>query len=318
MSDLEKKIIGDWVDIREAAKHQYSIIDFFKLAKNEILSIIGELRLSNEQGIAEYKRSSLVGFFRAIEDVKYKSFGLETLAIHTSKIRHLIFVTLIQRLIALGTIQISDKGAEANISAHDIEIPLILRDVLARIKEDPELKKNLTVKNILVQFAVYKKEKETLDKLKSTARNTSAFYNNFKETFERIFASIRKNYALLLNEEASLFTRKNILTMVPIANTGPMLFNQAKLFSQVLTTIDFVLVDKFKIRETLVGLLNKKDHYYSSIDDELKQYEEMIKAKKEPGSGQSALSISNAFNAEVRIVLEKYIEKEYPEEETVE
>jgi hypothetical protein len=316
MSELEKKIIGDWVDVRESSKHLYMVAEHFKLSKEEIVSIIRNLEIANEFGIVEYKKACLTEFFRALEDIRYKSVGLDKLSNNKDRIRHLVYVTLIQRLITSGTVSLSVKaGAEANLSADNIEITLILRDVLQRIKENPELKKNIAMKNILVQFAVYTREKETLDKLKSTAKNTSSFYKNFKETFERIYASIRKNYATILKEEASQFTRKEILSLVDLSKVSTLLHNEAKLFSRINTTIDFVQTDKFKVREILVGLLDDKKDFFSAIENEMKLYEDLGKTAETGNPSKAGISISNSFRNEVIIQLEKQLEKDFPENE---
>jgi hypothetical protein len=313
MKDLEKRIVGDWIDIREAYKHQFSIIEYFKLEKTEILAIIDKLEFASEQGIVEYKKSGLIEFYRAIEDIRYKSFGVETLTSSKTFVRHLLFVTLIQRLIVLGTTPLtSQAGIEEKLSAKDFEITLILRDVLQRIKIDPELKKNMAIKNILVQFAIYRREKETLDKLKNSRKNTSAFYKNFKETFDKIFTSIRRHYELFLKEEASNSARKSILSSVPLARIAPQLTSQAKLFAKINTTIDFVLAEKYKMREILIDILDTRTDYISVIDNEMKIYKELAKTTGESDLESLSLTISKNIRTEVVAILARYLEKESP------
>jgi hypothetical protein len=313
MRDLEKRIVGDWVDIREAYKHQFSIIEYFKLERSEILSIIDKLEFASEQGIVEYKKSCLLGFYRAIEDIRYKSFGIETLTSSKTFVRHLLFATLIQRLIVLGTTPLtSHAGIEEKLSAKDFEITLILRDVLQRIKIDPELKKNMAIKNILVQFAIYRREKETLDKLKNSRKNTSAFYKNFKETFDKVFASIRRHYELFLKEEALHSSRKSILSSVPLTRMAPQLTNQAKLFAKINTTIDFALAEKYKVREILIDILDTRTDHLNAIDNEMKLYKELAKTTGEGDPESLSLSISKNIRTEVVAVLARYLEKETP------
>ncbi len=314
MKDLEKRIVGDWVDIREAYKHLFSIVEYFKLERAELVSIIEKLNIASEQGIVEYKRAGLYEFYRSIEDVRYKSFGIEKLTSNKALVRHVLFVTLVQRLIAAGTIPLSGR-AEARLNIDDVEITLILRDVLQRIKVNPELKKNLAIKNILVQFAIYRREKETLDKLKDSRKNTSAFYRNFKETFDKIFASIRKHYGSFLREEATQSAQKTLLSAIPLARVAPLLANQAKLFAKIGTTIDFVLAEKYKVREVLVDVLDTRIEYFNAIDGELKLYRELGKATGEGDPDSVAVSISNGFKTETIAVLTKHLEKESAQEE---
>jgi hypothetical protein len=313
MSELDKRIIGRWVDIREVSKHLFSIIEFFKLFKQDLSSIADKLRFSSEQGIVEYKRSGIFRLLRILEDVKYKSIGLDVLTSYKTDINHLLFVTLIQRLIGLGAVPLSRQSkSEDSISVDDIEISLILKDVLRRIKANPDFKKNPAIKNILVQFAVFKREKETLTKLNANIKNKSgsSFYKNFKETFDRIFVSIRKNYAMVLKEEASLVTRKNILTLVPIEKIAVICTQQAKLFNKIFATLDFAQNEKFKVREILMMLLRAKTVYLESIEDEMKLYREWGSALGGDNPDKTGIDISQGFKSELIAVLEKLIDKE--------
>ncbi|MBN1699837.1 MAG: hypothetical protein JW881_20165 [Spirochaetales bacterium] len=314
MKDLEKKIIGKWVDIRNVSTNFYKIMDYFKFTAPRFTSLLGKLGTSMEQGIVEFKRTSLLPMFRLLENLKFRAVFLDDMARQVEIIEEMLLVVLIQRLIALGNLKISSQTRiDELINAETIEIKSILHDILARIKENPELKKHSAIKNILVQFTIYQNENETMKKLSSNikTRSSTSFYENFKVTFEKIFASIRRNYEIILREDAEKILKKNILTAVQLKKTGPVLFNQAKEFSKIATTFDFARTEKYKVREILLPILRTKDNVLGLIAWELKCYREMSRDLDEGVPETNADRISLGFNREIIGILKKYIQKEF-------
>jgi hypothetical protein len=59
MSDLEKRISGDWIDIKATLNDPFGIQDLLKLSLTELKTAAERLRFSVEQGIIEFKRSVL-------------------------------------------------------------------------------------------------------------------------------------------------------------------------------------------------------------------------------------------------------------------
>lgn len=312
--DIEKKIIGRWVDIRNNSSNFYKLIDYFDFKQTRYLNIIRNLELSVEQGIIEYKQTSLLPVFRLLEDLKYRAVTIADLKIQKENLDELLFVVLIQRLFTSGSLKITDTINAEGIPVDSIEIRTILRDILNRIKENPDARNNPAVKNILVQFAIYKNEKETMKKLADNIKDraSSSFYENFKITFANIFASIRKNYAVILKEDAAKIKRRNILLLVPIKQAGPVLFRQAKEISKISTSFRFAQTEKYKIREILLPVLRAKDSILSRINAEFHLYTEWGKGLQESMPGQNADQISLRFNREIIQALKKYMEKEYP------
>ena len=230
MMYIEKKIIGRWVDIRNNSSNFYKLIDYFDFKQTRYLNIIRNLEFSVEEGIIEYKQASLLPVFRLLEDLKYRAVTIAELKIQKENLDELLFIVLLQRLFTSGSLKITDAAKTGGISVESIEIRTILKDILSRIKENPDTRNHPAVKNILVQFTIYKNEKETMKKLADNIKDraSSSFYENFKITFTNIFASIRKNYAVILKEDAAKIKRRNILLLVPIKQAGPVLFRQAK------------------------------------------------------------------------------------------
>jgi hypothetical protein len=148
-----------------------------------------------------------------------------------------------------------------------------------------------------------------------TTRSSSSFYENFKATFEKIFTSIRKNYAIILREDAEKIIKKNILATVQLKKAGAVLFNQAKEFSKIATTFSFARVEKYKIREILMPILRTKDNVLGLISWELKCYREMSRDLDEGVPEVNADRISLSFNKEIIAIIKKYVQKEFPVKE---
>lgn len=315
--DIEKKIIGRWADIKNNSSNFYKLIDYFDFKQTRYLTIIRNLEFSVEQGVVEYKRSSLLPVFRLLEGLKYRAVTIEELKIQKENLDELLFVILVQRLFTSGSLKITDTGNAEGISVDSIEIGTILKDILSRIKENPDIRNHPAVKNILVQFTIYKNEKKTMEKLAENIKKpSSSFYENFKITFTKIFKSIRKNYEVILKEDAARIKRKNILLLIPIKQAGSILFRQAKDITKIATSFGFAETEKYKIREILNPVMRAKDATLARIDAELHLYEELGAGLQEATPRQNAEQISLRFNREIISILQKYMEKEFHLKET--
>ena len=137
-----------------------------------------------------------------------------------------------------------------------------------------------------------------------------SFYDNFRATFSKIFASIRKHYAELLEEEAKTSRKRNILTLVPLKSAAPLFFRQAREFSKIEATIAFTQLEKYKMRETLLRILRAKGSTLTMIDGEEKLYRQMT-AEIEADTEKKAMELSFSFGSEIISVLKKHLEREY-------
>jgi len=59
MIELERRISGDWIDLREAGKDQYTLIEFLKLSDQDLGRLAEELRGAVEEGLIEWKERGL-------------------------------------------------------------------------------------------------------------------------------------------------------------------------------------------------------------------------------------------------------------------
>ncbi|MEW5814030.1 MAG: hypothetical protein AB1798_01360, partial [Spirochaetota bacterium] len=231
MSELEKKITGDWFDIRENSENETKLEDLFRLNEQKLREIIEEIRNSVEEGILEYKRKMLFPVFPFLESLKYDSRGLEHLLPQAAKLTSLLYVLLLQRLLARGTIALSREAINLETEGEN-DLKTIIQDINARIKENPEIASHPAVKNIFMQMNIYKKELENMKKMSPNIpqEKSAAFFTNFKKTFAAITSSIIDNYSQVLKEEAEKLQESmhlNPLAAFDLTPVAKLCFTQA-------------------------------------------------------------------------------------------
>jgi hypothetical protein len=308
MADFEKRVSGDWIDVREAAQDFYGLNDYFEVTPAAMLAERQALALSNEEGVTEYKRTRLLPVFDALENMLYKALTQEELERQTGNLHLLLFVTMLERCVSLGTVGLV-RGQESGAPDVDPDLKLVLGDVQERVKADPALHANPAVKNILVQMKRYQTEmakmKELQPKIKEEAKPT--FLANFQETFASIADSIKKNYAELLRElragapqeETSLARR------VPLKSLAPLLTQQAMTFARMRSSVLYAIEEKFRTRELLAKIFHQKGQILELLDAELKAYGGLCRAHLGTGDPRSAVDFSKSMAGELAQILER-------------
>jgi hypothetical protein len=311
---LERRVAGDWIEIREAAKDHFTLKDYFRLPETDVRIQIEKLNLAVEQGIVEYKRSSLNPLFRMLESSRYQSVGIETIENQLRYIQGLLYVILIERQFSNGTLKLSKerlRSAEGDISPEDLDLKEILKELNRRIKEEPDFGKRKEVKMILLQVGMYKKEKEAISKLLATISQDKkeSLLVNFKKTFGEITNKIKRIYLEMVKEESpSASEVRNLLDLVPLRELVPGLTAQSGSVSRVRSTLLFVKEEKYKTREILLSLEEEKGKTDGLFEEESRAFDRFasgLKAVEEISTGGSSSELSRKMVHEIVYVLEK-------------
>ncbi|HUI71274.1 MAG TPA: hypothetical protein VL354_12210, partial [Spirochaetia bacterium] len=77
MVDLEKRISGDWIELKQKAGDYRALVDMLHLSPSQLGDAASKLRLSVEQGIIEFKRSMVSPVMGTLENARYKSLTAE-------------------------------------------------------------------------------------------------------------------------------------------------------------------------------------------------------------------------------------------------
>ena len=278
MQELERRVTGDWYDLREAGKDQYALIEFLKLSAQDLGRLAEELRGAVEEGLIEYKDMILRRAFITLEAVQFQSVRFEELQAREQPLKDLVFIVLLQRLLCTGVIPLPKSKEGEGLSPDDLDVSSVITEVRDRVKRDPSFLQHAAVKNIFVQVALYQKEKKKMEELLPMiqAEKMDVFRANFGATFKRIFDSIKKNYSDILKEEESRRldkeNRKDLLQRVPLKDLAPFLHNQAQAVCRLCSTLAYAREDKYKTRGILVDLYKQKEEYFKRIESEQRVY----------------------------------------------
>lgn len=321
MTDLNKKISGDWFDIKESFTNYYDLYDFFKADNINLNPHIDKLKFSVEQGITEYKKIVVSPFFRTMDNVRFKSPSIEEINNQSRFLTGLLFTVLTQRLIASGDIRITklknnSQNKNHNYSDSALEsmgLKEIFININERIKNDSELSKDHYFKNILMQIPIIKKEKDTMKKLlpsiKPEARE--GFLTNFKNIFSAIENKIKKNYLEILKKDIiDIDINKNILEIIQTKQLLSILLKQSEIISKLRSILIFAAEDKYKIRETLLNSLNEKENLGNLIKSEMDEYSKLVNDippdfKEQHNVNNDPYFISRAYCREIITIFEK-------------
>ncbi|MBT3274383.1 MAG: hypothetical protein HN368_14595 [Spirochaetales bacterium] len=310
MDGLVKKIKGDWFDLREAGDDQYALEELFALDKSRLQGIGRALRGSVEKGVFEYKTHSLSSLYAFLDSFRFDSRDFDSLRVQSDAFSDVLYIVLYQRLIALGTIEI--KGQKSNEEPMEAELPglkVIMQDVQERIEKNPELRQDQSIKNILMQVSIYKKELANMKELEPNIlpEKKDSFLANFRKRFEDITGKIQEHYRVILaseEKEASKdFEETNPLKRVDLKPIGKLLFNQAEELSAVRSTLQYAVAERFKTREILAGITDRQDRTTLLLKMELSNFEEIT------GGEENAAVLSKAFSQELIKLLGRQISR---------
>ncbi len=316
MVELEKRITGDWIELKEAAADLRALLEHVAMAPGDLAAAATRLRLSVEQGIVEYKRSCLSPVLATLETARYKSLAVEEILEEEKSLALLLLTVLVQRLIAQEQVPLARRAEEAKGPAVEgMQVNVILADLKARVKANPALRADPAFKNVLMQVQLYNRENQKMRELLPTIKTEmqGAFLANFTRTFDEITGSIRRNYQSILAAEAEARRARQegfSLAVMPLKELVPFLANQAREVSRMRSTLAFSREEKYKTREVLVGLYESRHDILRLVEDEVTVYRRMCQAAHQWDLAACARVAANGFRDEVAAILEKQAKKD--------
>jgi hypothetical protein len=310
MEGLNKKTRGDWFDVKQIADEPFELEEYFSFDKNRLQSVSGELRLAVEQGITEYKSKKLSDLYAFLDSYQYDSRGFETLSYHENAFSEILYVTLLQRLVATGVIKVRDpKTGQVQESVPQTKVKDIMQDVQERLAKNPELRKNESVKNILMQMSIYSNELTRMRELepKISPERKAAFLANFRNTFLEISGKIQEHYRVITKEDqkqaATEIEETDPLKRYDLKPIGKLLLDQAAEISNLRSTLLYAVSERYKTRDILSGITDRKDRTLLLVKMEQKAYLDILGEEK----GISVLG--KAFAGEVIKVFARQISR---------
>lgn len=312
MIELERRIRGDWIDLREAAKDPYSLSAHLKLSAERLRAIAAEVGRSVEEGLLEYKDVILRRAFITLEAVQFQSVRFEELAARERPLEELLFVILLERLLCSGVVSLSREKGPTDNAAEGADVNAVLADVRSRIAAAPAVRNHPAVKNIFVQVALFQKERKKMEELLPMIMpdKRDVFRANFQETFRKIFDSIRRQYGELLREEETARrrekqSREDPLLSLPLDKLALLLVAQAQEVSRLRSTLAFARDDKYKTRGILVSLFKERQHFVDLVDRERRAYASLCPDPSPEARQECAARLNHRLWEEVTRALER-------------
>ncbi len=316
MEGLTSKIKGDIFDIREKWDSRFDLEEYFSFKPAQLLKIAADLRMSVEEGVVEYKRTKVLSVFTFLESLKYDSRGFDKIPLHIEEISMTLMVALLQRLVATGAVRVSKPKPQetAEETDEDSGVKQILIDVNTLIKENPDLKTNLSVKNILMQMQIYRKELANLQTLLPNIlpEKRPAFLSNFKNSFQRITEKIQAHYQELLKElkrDEPVDFDPDKLSSYDLKQGTSFFVKQIERISELRSVLLFAQTERYKTREFLLDMVLKREEYIATFSRELGMY-----GLYEKGNTEGKL-ISRLFAQELAALCERSASVETPRAE---
>jgi hypothetical protein len=324
MDLLRRRISGDWYDVRSVPLQFFAVQDYLQLETTALSSIAAELRSGRYDNLAALKRDRLAPLFFAIEEGRYQALATAQIAALASIAREVVFLVMMQRVVVASTKQTDkqiDKTTDAAPAAPDapsavadIDIGDIIRDVAERVAADADLQQQAPIKAILVKTKEYRRERDKLAELTAKAgeEQQQRLATSFKQTFEDIFATIRKNYAQVVGADVDRRqpdAELPILQRADVSLLAAVLTRQAEAFSRVYSTVAFAAAERYKTLELLSGLAQDR-----AVVDELVD-EELITAVRAAQTRQGGGDVLRALAAAVAAGIERHLLGPVPEPE---
>lgn len=316
MVELDKRISGDWIELKEAAGELRPLLEHLALPPGDLAAAAARLRLSVEQGIVEYKRTSLSPILVTLETARYRSLQVEQVVAEEKSLTLLLLPVLVQRLFATEQLPLARRAEDRKIPGGEtMQVNVILADLKARVKGNPALRADPAFKNVLMQVQLYNRENQKLRELLPTIKPEmrASFLANFARTFDEIIGSIRRNYQAILLAEAEAKKAKQegfSLALLPLKELAPFLATQARELARMRSTLAFSREEKYKTREVLVGLYESRHDILRLVEDEVTLYRRMCQAAHQWDLDACARTAANGFRDEVAAVLEKQAKKD--------
>ena len=319
MSELEKKIRGDWYEIRNSLDNPDDIVDFLKIRPQDFSQAAERLRYAVDEGVVEYKRELLRHIMMPLKSLKWDSRAITKLNDTIKGSTMAIFTPLVQRLFAKGILRLYSHRSEEDETKLDRreqqeqdapdssgpDMKTIIAEVRKLIQEQPEMKTNPEVKKILLQLKVYNSE---MEKMRSLAPNipkeqAEGFKRNFKETFGEINSKIKSAYQNLMAEKEKSYRpeeHRPILKRYNFSEVEPIYHEQIENAVRIYSTISFAVQERFQMREILVELGATESYHEESFKKELELYSRLAPF------GEESLKISRAYRDQISQYYQRY------------
>ncbi|MFP4115039.1 MAG: hypothetical protein ACOCU9_01910 [Spirochaetota bacterium] len=301
MSDRDRRTRADWAEYENAGRDLEARAAALGLPREALEEQIEQLQLAVEGGVVEYKRNLVNRVFRELEEARYRSLTGEEIRMLARGFAVFVYVSTIQRFLADGTLQIRDQRTPEASRAEpeaQADVKAIIAEIQQRVKSEPELRTKQPVKNILMQLSRYSRELEQFKEItaRTPADKRAGMAANFRRVTEEIFASIRKNYEQLEQDDRAAVPSepRHLLLRLPIDQLAGLCLKQTRSAMEVRSGLLYARDEQYGTRELLLELADRHEALMKLVGDEERRYREIA------GTERLALQVSRAFSQEIQ------------------
>lgn len=301
MESLDKRIAGDWFDIRRIIDDRHAFEDFLDLTEVEVRALAEGLRLSVECGTVEYKRKILQSVITFADSHQFDARSFQDTGRQGRELLKLIYLSLLQRNYSTGSLSPRRRKAvepeDTSGAVRKTELKEIVEDLRARIGRDQSLRRDPTVKTILALVARYRKE---VDNMRELAPNIprekyAAFADNFRKTFEELTQRVQERYAGFLQglEPAKPTVQpRDMFARYDLKPLGGLFALQTQEFARIRSILAHAERERYQIRGILLQILARRGESLSLVERELKEYERIAFSRGERLAREFAAEVS--------------------------
>ena len=280
--ELTKQIKRDLFDIKEDINNPHKLMGIFSFNREEFENIMHNLKFSVEDSLFEYKNTAINLILEPLNSLQYDSKAMSSFDAQIERARGLLAVTLIQRLIALGTVKIAEiKGEDSNeLLEKELSQPgikEIIEFVQAEPKKNPLILKDTYFKRIIMHIKMYKNESQKMNELmaKVSAEKKIAIKRNFEITLTDQVSKMREAYNEIIGrtvKKSQAPVTQNILLRFDFKPMNKIYMSQIEAFSKLLSTLKFAKNEKFHTRELLLSLSRERNSFLALVEKEREKY----------------------------------------------
>ena len=308
-ASLEKRIRGDWFDLRELGSRFFSINEYFGFSQPALRGLIDRL-LSVRDGVVGLKRQIISDVCYALDDLNYQSVTGEEIGRLRAEIEVVLFLGMLQRLVTSQKAEDPEEASEEEPSLDDVEVKTILEDVRERVAANPEMERNPAVKAIFLQMKMYQQEVRTMRELapKLAEDKKRQLLRNFQTKTDGLFEAVRRNYGTLLQQDrrsAGPTVPKALLARLDLGDLTTYLTNQLKHVSTIRSTLTFAEQERYQVRQMLVEIAKGRQQSVEMIDRERRGYEDVC-AQADDTVTDCAQRLDAEFREELVRVLKRH------------
>jgi len=287
MQELTKQIKRDLFDIKENINNPDKLMEIFSFTKEEFDYIIKNLRYSVEDSLFEYKKTAVNLILEPLQSLLYNSKAMSSFDDQIIRAKGLLAVTLIQRLISVKAIKITNRQKEGtteqaiNPPLQNTGIKEIIEFVQKEPKVNPDILKDPLFKKIIMHIKMYKNETIKMNELvaKVSEDKKIALKRNFNQSLVEQLSKIKEAYDEIINREVKekqLPVPQNILLRYDLKPVHKVYMDQIEAFSSLLSTLSFAKNEKFHTRELLLNLSKDRDSLLNLIEKEKIRYSTIV------------------------------------------